>query len=88
MIESGRVLVIDDDPGTCHTISDVLELHGHAVESATDGYAGLERLTATPVDAKPLTGVVLCQTSSRLKSVFERKTLPRGASTAMSPIVP
>ena len=51
MIEAGRVLVIDDDPGTCHTISDVLELHGHAVESATDGYAGLERLTATPVDA-------------------------------------
>jgi two-component system cell cycle sensor histidine kinase/response regulator CckA len=51
VIETGRVLVIDDDPGTCHTISDVLELHGHAVESATDGYAGLERLTATPVDA-------------------------------------
>ena len=51
MIETGRVLVIDDDPGTCHTISDVLELHGHAVESATAGYAGLERLTATPVDA-------------------------------------
>ena len=44
--------------------------------------------TATPLARSPSPCVVLCQTSSRLKAVFERNTLPRAASTAMSPIVP
>ena len=38
--------------------------------------------------AKPFAVAELCQTSSRLNAVFERKTLPRAASTAMSPMMP
>ena len=43
--------------------------------------------TGMLVGAKPFAVRELCQTSSRLNAVFERNTLPRAASTAMSPIV-
>ena len=40
------------------------------------------------VGAKPFDAVELCQTFEQVEAVFDRKTLPRAASTAMSPIVP
>src|SRR5690348_7479783 len=65
-------------------------------EFATRSVSGLFEMTmphgsdptATGAVAKPLLEPELCQMLSWLKFVFERKTLPRPASTAMSPIVP
>jgi PAS domain S-box-containing protein len=42
---------IDDDVGTCETISDVLERHGHSVLRATQARSALEVLTERSVDA-------------------------------------
>ena len=39
-----RVLLIEDDVDLCEAISDVLDDHGHAVVSASDGADGLRRL--------------------------------------------
>jgi len=49
--EGGRILVVDDDPGTSETLRDVLELEGHIVRTADCGRAGLETLAASPVEA-------------------------------------
>jgi hypothetical protein len=65
-------------------------------EFATSSVSGLFEMnmphgsepTATFVAANPLFAVELCHTSSRLNAVFERKTFPRAASTAMSPMMP
>lgn len=46
-----NVLVVDDDPGTCETLGDVLRLRGHAVGTATRGREGLDKLAAHPFDA-------------------------------------
>ena len=51
MSSAGSVLIIDDDPGTCQTIGDVLEHHGYAVQAATAGRHALEALALHPVDA-------------------------------------
>ena len=51
MSEGGRILVVDDDPGTSETLRDVLELEGHIVRTADCGRAGLETLAASPVEA-------------------------------------
>jgi len=50
---SGRktIVVVDDEPGVCDTIKEVLEDEGYAVETAQDGRAGLEllrRMTPPP----------------------------------------
>ncbi len=45
-----RVLVIDDDPGTCETIGDVLQARGIDVQTTTRGKTALERLAHAPVD--------------------------------------
>ena len=37
------VLIVDDDPGICHTLSQMLEIHGYGVRVAHSGEAGLER---------------------------------------------
>ncbi len=50
MIDPASILVIDDDPGTCQTIGDVLELRGHAIQIATRGQSALETLTRRAVD--------------------------------------
>jgi DNA-binding response OmpR family regulator len=39
-----KILVIDDDPGICTLIRDVLELEGFEVTVAPDGYAGLRAI--------------------------------------------
>jgi PAS domain S-box-containing protein len=51
MSGAARILIIDDDPGTCQSIGDVLELRGFAVETATAGHRALDALAARPVDA-------------------------------------
>lgn len=45
------VVVVDDEPGFCETVKDLLEDEGYAVEIAMDGRAGLDllrRLAARP----------------------------------------
>jgi CheY-like chemotaxis protein len=42
------VVVVDDEPGYCETIKDLLEDEGYSVEIATDGQAGLELLQRLP----------------------------------------
>ena len=32
-----RILIVDDDPGICETMKDILELDGHHVETAASG---------------------------------------------------
>ena len=49
--DAGTILVLDDDPGMCETIGDVLEQHGYAVQIATTAQAGLEIVTSTTVQA-------------------------------------
>jgi two-component system alkaline phosphatase synthesis response regulator PhoP/two-component system response regulator VicR len=46
-----RILVIDDDPGVCRLIKDVLEIEGFEVTVAGDGYAGLRAIDADRPDA-------------------------------------
>lgn len=38
------IVVVDDEPGFCDTIADLLEDEGYAVETAVDGGAGLALL--------------------------------------------
>ena len=47
---AARILIVDDDPGTCETLSDVLEAGGHAVYTAMSGREGLEELRRESVD--------------------------------------
>ena len=49
MTAPGTILIVDDDPGTCETIGDVLKLRGHAVETVHRGDAALQMLAARPV---------------------------------------
>lgn len=42
------IVVVDDEPGYCETIKDLLEDEGYAVEIAADGEAGLELLRRLP----------------------------------------
>ena len=45
-----NILVIDDELGLRHTLSLILQAEGHVVRAASDGAAGLERLTEEPAD--------------------------------------
>jgi two-component system, sensor histidine kinase and response regulator len=38
------IVVVDDEPGYCETVKEILEDEGYAVELARDGRAGLELL--------------------------------------------
>jgi DNA-binding NtrC family response regulator len=39
---SMKILVVDDQPGMCETLMDILEDHGYHIESAPDGYTAIE----------------------------------------------
>jgi PAS domain S-box-containing protein len=45
-----RILVVDDDPGICHTLKEILEASGCRVETACDGAQGLERVESFAPD--------------------------------------
>ena len=45
-----RILVVDDDPSVRALVRDVLELEGHAVQLAADGYAALRAVAAERPD--------------------------------------
>ena len=45
-----RILVVDDDPSVRALLRDVLELEGHTVTDAVDGYAALRAVAAEPPD--------------------------------------
>jgi two-component system NtrC family sensor kinase len=51
MSEPARILVVDDDAGTRETLRDVLQAKGYAVDAASRGAEGLERLRTHPFDA-------------------------------------
>jgi CheY-like chemotaxis protein len=42
------IVVVDDEPGYCETVKDLLEDEGYTVEIAVDGRAGLELLRRLP----------------------------------------
>ena len=46
-----RILVVDDDESVRELVRDVLELEGHEVEVAADGFSALRRLAACRPDA-------------------------------------
>jgi two-component system alkaline phosphatase synthesis response regulator PhoP len=50
MATQKRILLIDDDPDFVATTRLVLERHGYAVSSATDGGTGLEAARRDPPD--------------------------------------
>src|SRR6185436_18505684 len=47
----GGVLIVDDDPGICETLSDVLEERGYKVRVFQRAQAALEQLVSVPTDA-------------------------------------
>jgi PAS domain S-box-containing protein len=50
-MSGARILVLDDDPGMCETIGDVLERRGHTVQTATRAQEGLDIAAASPIEA-------------------------------------
>lgn len=50
-MSGASILIIDDDVGICQMVGDFLGLKGYAVETATSGGAGLEKLRARTFDA-------------------------------------
>jgi two-component system, OmpR family, alkaline phosphatase synthesis response regulator PhoP len=47
---SSRILLVEDEPGVALTLSDLLAGEGYAVETASDGPAGLARALNEPFD--------------------------------------
>jgi PAS domain S-box-containing protein len=50
MSERATILIVDDDPGTCETVADALELKGHAVHTGHQGWDGLALLETVAID--------------------------------------
>jgi signal transduction histidine kinase/FixJ family two-component response regulator len=50
VVRCKRVLIVDDEPDVAETLTDLLRLDGHIVESAGTGLAALERLAGTDYD--------------------------------------
>jgi two-component system cell cycle sensor histidine kinase/response regulator CckA len=71
--EAGRVLIVDDDPGMCETLRDVIEGRGYEVTVAGRARAGLDHLATAPVDAAILD--VMLPDMSGLEALEAIKTL-------------
>ena len=50
MSAATRILIVDDDAGTCETLSDVLRVKGYAVQTAGSGREALGLLQTNPAD--------------------------------------
>jgi PAS domain S-box-containing protein len=46
-----RVLIVDDDPGTCETLGDILRTSGYVVQTAKSAQDALAQFEARPCDA-------------------------------------
>jgi two-component system response regulator RegX3 len=75
---TGRILVVDDDPGVLEVVSYSLRSEGFEVETTTDGAAALDRAMAEPYDLvildlmlPSMSGTEICR---QLRS--ERRTVP------------
>ena len=44
------ILVVDDDLGTCQTLSDILEAKGYQVDTAADGFQAIEKVKQSSFD--------------------------------------
>ena len=49
-IAGTRILVVDDDPGICHSLKEILEADGCSVETACDGAEGLRLIESAEFD--------------------------------------
>jgi DNA-binding NtrC family response regulator len=45
-----RILVVDDDPGICHSLEEILEADGCSVQTACDGAEGLRLIESAEFD--------------------------------------
>jgi two-component system, OmpR family, response regulator MprA len=54
MLQSMRILLVDDDPGICDSLDRALRREGYAVSIARDGEAALAAVAADPPDAMVL----------------------------------
>jgi PAS domain S-box-containing protein len=70
-----RVLVVDDDPGICHSVKEILEAAGCVVSTAHDGAAGLRCVESTPLDLV-LSDVVMPEMDGYELYTAIRKTHP------------
>jgi DNA-binding NtrC family response regulator len=48
MTQVADILVVDDDPGVCETLGDVLQQQGHRVQTAGKGQVALDRMMQRP----------------------------------------
>src|SRR5437870_12082818 len=80
--ETGRVIVVDDDPNNRMLLSHILEAKGHEVLEADDGEAALRLIAESPPD------VVLLDVMMPRMDGFEVCRRLRGdASTESTPIL-
>ncbi|MFH0758227.1 MAG: response regulator [Bacteroidota bacterium] len=73
-----KILIVDDDPVTCKTLSTVLEREGFNVDAALSGRDGLKRMKAKPADIVLLDlklpdaeGIELLPKLKKIKGEFE-----------------
>ena len=75
-----RILVVDDDPSVRALLRDVLELEGHAVRVAADGYAALRAVAQERPDCVVLDvmmpGMDGHEVLARLRSLDGGPSLP------------
>ena len=64
MINGFRLLVVEDDPGLCESIADVLRFTGYEVETAPDGDSALQTLRGAPLPDAVLLDLVLPRRSA------------------------
>ena len=84
-----RILVVDDDPSVRALVRDVLELEGHDVRLADDGYAALRAVAAERPDCVVLDvsmpGMDGLETAAHIKSRERTRDVPIIFLTAVHP---
>jgi class 3 adenylate cyclase len=84
-----RLLVVDDTPHNVKLLADLLEVHGHAVETATNGREAIEKIERDPPDLvildvvmPEMNGYEVCRW---IRSREETRLLPVVMVTALDP---